>query len=224
MNSCSRRRRSPNLPFRQRLIEGLLGRREVGEGGGGRVRLGAPLVAMGEQGGLVHQDGPGVGEAATHPAEDGEAVGVDVSPVDDVQAGEPGQRAELPGGVAAAVDDDGPRREWERQVGDLVLDDERAAGARWRRGQLVGTDGKLGKACDRDGATEPDVAGLAEEPVAILEPLARGVHAPWRKHQVQQLGEDTAVPADELGVDAGNVDLAQVAAGGVASENPVGDR
>ena len=91
----------------------------------------------------------------------------------------------------------------ECQVGDLVLDNERPAGARRRRGQLVGPDGKLGEARDRDEAAEPDVAGLAEEPVALLEPVTRGVYAPWRQHQVQQLGKDPAVPADELGVDAG---------------------
>ena len=65
---------------------------------------------------------------------------------------------------------------------------------------------------------------LAEEPVTLLEPVACSVHAPWRQHQVQQFGEDPAVPADELGIDAGNVDLAQVAAGGVSGEHPAGDR
>jgi hypothetical protein len=98
------------------------------------------------------------------------------------------------------------------------IDDERSALAGRRRGQLVRPDGKLGEARNGGGAAEPDVAGLAEEPVAFIEPVAGSVHAPWRQHQVQQLGEDPAVPAHEPGVDAGNVDLPQVEAGGVAGE------
>jgi hypothetical protein len=47
----------------------------------GLVFLFAPVCSVGEEGVAVHEEGSGVREMAAYPAQDGEAVGVDVAPV-----------------------------------------------------------------------------------------------------------------------------------------------
>ena len=76
-------------------------------------------------------------------------MGVEVAPVDDVQARQPGHRFEHLDGVAAAEDHDRVGRQREREVGDLVLDDVGAGDSRRRGGELIGADGKLGIAARR---------------------------------------------------------------------------
>ena len=46
-----------------------------------RFRLLAPKAPMIEEGGLVHEQGPGVGQVDTEAVEDGQPVGVQVPPI-----------------------------------------------------------------------------------------------------------------------------------------------
>src|SRR5205085_11196436 len=105
-----------------------------------------PVGFVGQQRRAIHQYGAGMGVAATQPVEDGEAVGVDVPPINQAFAGEPGQPVQSWYGVAAAEDDDGSFGWREREVGDLVLDDE-YCGAVWRCvGELGNLHGHFGVA------------------------------------------------------------------------------
>jgi hypothetical protein len=67
-----------------------------------------PVRLVGQQHRAIHQHGAGVGVPAAQLVEDGEAVGVDISPVGQVLVGEPGQLVQSRQGVATAEDDDGP--------------------------------------------------------------------------------------------------------------------
>src|ERR1019366_6748397 len=78
------------LGCHQVAVEGLFRGAEQVEDGGGGGRLAYPLLAVGEEGGAVHQDGASVRDVVAQAVQDREAVGVDVAPVADVQGGEPG--------------------------------------------------------------------------------------------------------------------------------------
>ena len=136
-------------------------------------------------------------------------MGVDVTPVDEVQARQPAERLEHVHRVSPAEDDDGVAGQREGQVGDLVLDHVRPPGTGRRRGELVRAHRKLAEAAVTWRA-EPHVAWLAAEPVPPGEVGRVGVDPVRGKLQVEQFGEHTAVALDELGVHAGHVDLPQV--------------
>jgi hypothetical protein len=107
--------------------------------------LSHPLALVGEQGGAVHEHGPGMRERLPQPVQDREPVGVEVAPVDQVEASQPAQRFNDPHRVPAPEGHDRVRREWEREVGDLVLDDIDARDSRRRGRELLHADGQRGR-------------------------------------------------------------------------------
>jgi hypothetical protein len=137
----------------------------------------------------------GLRDVVAQSVQDREAVRVDVAPVDDVEGGQPGQRFERVDRVSAAEDDHGVDGEGERQIGDLVLDDEGAGDARRRGGELVGADGQLGEASIAEKpAAEPDIRRLAAEPEASLEVTGLEIDPVYVKLLVKQVGEHGPVP------------------------------
>ena len=86
-----------------------------------------PAVAVGQERPAIHQDRTGLRQPGPQAVQDGEPVGVDVAPVDDVDAGEPGQPAHPVHIEALAPDHDSVRRHGHAEIGDLVLDHERGA-------------------------------------------------------------------------------------------------
>ena len=82
-----------------------------------------------------------------------------------------------------------------------------------RRRELLGTNRQLGEPAECSGHPEPDIARPAEEAIAPGEVGGGGAHPGRVELRVEQLGEHAPVPLDELGVDAGHIDLPQVHAG-----------
>src|SRR5690606_41900927 len=91
-----------------------------------RVGLLTPVQAVGKERLAVHEEGSRAGKVAAQLVEDGESVGVDVTPVVQLASMQPrGARQRLPT-VARAEDRDGVRRWREGEEVGLVFGDEDA--------------------------------------------------------------------------------------------------
>ena len=116
-------------------------------------------------------------------------MSVDVTPVDEVDSGQPAERFEYGHRVSRAEDHHDTLGERESQVGDLVLDhvDPRDPGR--RRRELVQADGQLAEAAEpgpgQVGTAEPHVTGLTAEAVAGGETDGRRVDAVRVKLEVE---------------------------------------
>jgi len=93
---------------------------------------------------------------------------VDVTPVDEVQVGEPSQGLQYRYGIAAAQDEHRATRARSGQIGDLILEDICPRDPGGRRGEILGAHGQFAPAMAVVRA-EPDVAGLPPESVSPLE-------------------------------------------------------
>lgn len=190
--------------------------------------FGLPVVAVGEEGCSIHEEGGGVGEVFAELVEDGEAMRVDVAPVVEFAGLEPVDAGEVPEAVACAEDDHrfGDGREGEEV--DFVFGDEDGFDREVEAGEVglcegvvvlggVGQEGERGVE-----EAEADAEGFVAEAVALAEVGGAGGGCVDRfgwQGEVEEFGECAPVVFDEFGVDAGQIDLAEVDGGaGVLAE------
>ena len=126
------------------VIHGRLVGRETRQVVACRVGFLAPVHTVGEQRLSVHEEGRRAREVGAQLVEDGEAVGVEVAPIEQLASVQPiGARQCVPA-VAGAEDHDGSGHRRKGQEVGLVLGDEDASDGQVKRRKTSGVEREVG--------------------------------------------------------------------------------
>jgi len=169
-----------------------------------------PKLLMSEQRVAVHQQRLHVREQHPQTVQDVEAVGIDVAPVVQRALVQPAHFGQAVEAVAQTEYHQATGHVGKGQAVDLVLRDEHPLRGQVEAGEFARRNGEVrqalyGEALVQDA--EADLRRFGGQAVALLEVAIVILRV---EHDVEQLRKQRFAGFDELGVDAGDIELAQV--------------